>query len=111
MIPFCPEKITAAKSVIPAIQAHTAANLESGPSSAIRAAAAESPTPITTITDATNTGGSKVLSQLVPAILIIPATAKNTQPATTTPDKAVCKLPVAAVATIIGLMNANELPK
>ena len=77
---------------------------------AMLAAVADSPTPITTMTDATSTGGSSRSSQPVPTSLTIPATARNTRPATITPDIAAARPRVAPTA-MMGLMKANELPR
>ncbi len=77
---------------------------------AISTAVAESPTPMTTITDATSTGGSKRSIQPVPASLTMPATAKNTRPAATTPDMAASS-PCVAPTARMGLMKAKELPR
>ena len=65
---------------------------------------------MTTMTEATSTGGSSLSSHPVPTSLMIPATARNTKPATTTPERAALRPRVAPMITM-GLMKANELPR
>ena len=77
---------------------------------AMSAAVAARPTPMTTMTEATRTGGRSRSSQPVPTSRMIPDTARNTRPATTTPDIAASRPWVAPTARM-GLMKANELPR
>ena len=113
-MPPRPEKITAASRVMAATMApcglKTDAPAASVPMKAMFAAVAESPTPMTTMTEATSTGGSRRSSQPVPTNLMMPATTRNTAPATITPDMAASS-PCVAPTAMMGLMKANELPK
>ena len=113
-MPPRPEKITAASSVTAATRApcglNTDAPAASVPIKAMLAAVADRPTPMTTMTEATSTGGSRRSSQPVPTSLMMPATTRNTAPATITPDMAASRPRVAPTARM-GLMKANELPR
>ncbi len=108
--PFMDEKPTAAKSVMPATSVPKGLKLSPEELSAMLTAVAERPMPMTMMMEAMSTGGRMRSIHAVPASLMIPATARNTRPAQTMPDRAASRPWVAPTATT-GLMKAKELPR
>ena len=78
------------------------------PISSIAVGASESP--IIIIIGPTTIGGSNLLIHFLPIALIINATKTYTSPTAIIPVKTL-SFPLLTKATIIGVINANELPK